>query len=90
MRKPARVVLLLVVALGALDAHLDQLMGLQRALDLGDDVGRKAVARNGDDGAQVVRAGAEFSALGRGQLDHGHLITSVGPGFYSDEAKQDQ
>lgn len=50
---------------GTLDTNLDQFMGLQRALEFGDDAGRETVICNGDDGTQVMRTGAKFAALGR-------------------------
>ncbi len=57
-------------ALGTLDLDLDELVRLQRALDLGDDVRREAVAGDRDHGVQVMGAGAQVAALGRGELGH--------------------
>lgn len=61
---------LAIIAFCALDADLDQFMGLQGALDLGEDRGREAIAGDGDDRIQVVRLRAQFASLGRRKLDH--------------------
>ena len=61
---------LALLAFGALDLDLDELVRLQGALDLGEDGWREAVAGDGHDGVQVVGAGAKVAALGRGKLGH--------------------
>jgi hypothetical protein len=43
-------------------ADLDELVGLQRAVDLRGDLVRKALVADDDEGIQLVRLGAQFAA----------------------------
>ena len=45
-------------------AHLDELVGGQRDVDLVDDRGRETLLADGHDGGEVVRAGAQRAAGG--------------------------
>jgi hypothetical protein len=44
-------------ALGAIDAHLDQFMGLEAAVDLGEDGVAEALLADADDGVKAMGAG---------------------------------
>ena len=59
-----------LLALGALDLDLDEFVRLQRALDFGNDGRSEAVVADRDDGVEVMGAGAQVAALGRGELGH--------------------
>jgi len=62
-------------ALGAVvgeDPHLDQAVGLERGIGFLLDGGRQAVAADHHDRVEVMGLGAEFLALGGGQLYRWH------------------
>jgi hypothetical protein len=50
------------------NTHLDQAMGVERAIDFFFDIDRQAVVSDHDYGVKVVRIGAVNFALGRGKL----------------------
>ena len=52
------------VPLGAVDAYIDQLMGLEAAVDFGENGLAEALLADAGDGMQVVGAGAQGTALG--------------------------
>ena len=54
-------------------ADFDQSVGVQRSVDFFFDVGGQAIAADQDDRVQVVCLGAVNLALGRGQLNLGHM-----------------
>lgn len=51
-------------ALDAVDAHLDQFVRLEAAVDLGEDGFAEAVLADAGDGMQAVGAGAQRPAQG--------------------------
>jgi hypothetical protein len=55
---------LAISALDAIDAHLDQLVRLEAAVDFGKDRFAEAVLADAGDGMQVVGAGAQRPAVG--------------------------
>jgi len=56
-------------ALGTIDAHLDQFVGLEAAVDLGEDRRAEAVLADAGDGVKAVGSGAQGAASGGGQFD---------------------
>jgi len=60
-------------------AHLDELVGIERAADLGDDLVGEALVADQHDGTEVVRLGAQLAAARRGQgCGHGPHYPSCG------------
>jgi len=59
-----------IPALDTVDAHLDQLVRLEAALDLGENGFAQPFLADAGDGTQAVGAGAQGAALGRGQFKH--------------------
>jgi 23S rRNA (uridine2552-2'-O)-methyltransferase len=55
------------------DADFDQPVGVEGHVDFFFDVAGQAIATDHDDGVQVVGFGAVFLALGRSQLNLGHV-----------------
>ena len=53
-----------LVALDAVDAHLDQLVRLEAAVDLGEDGVAEAILADAGNGVQAMGAGAQRPALG--------------------------
>jgi hypothetical protein len=53
------------VAIGARRAHLDELVGLQRAVDLRHDFVREPLVADDHDGSELVRLRAQFASAGR-------------------------
>ena len=60
---------LAIVAFGAIDAHLDQFVGLQAAVDLGQHGFAEAVLADAGDRIEGMGAGAQGAALGWGQFN---------------------
>jgi hypothetical protein len=55
-------------------AHLDQLVGLERPVDLGHDLVGEPLVADDHDGVQFVRFGAQFAAaLGRKRSHRGSI-----------------
>jgi hypothetical protein len=51
-------------------AHLDELVGLERAVDLGHHLVGEALVADDHHGRELVRFGAQLAALLRGQGNH--------------------
>src|ERR1051326_3863453 len=66
------------LALERRGADLDHLMGLRRAVDLGNHLLRQAFAANGDDRLELVRARLESLSLGGGEHS-GKLVSKYTP-----------
>ena len=58
------------LALAGGGAHLDQLVRLQRAVDLGDDLVGEALVADDDGGTELVGLGAQLAAALGGQWWH--------------------
>jgi len=58
-------------------AHLDELVRLQRSIDLLHDFFREALVADDDDGVELVRLGAQFTSSGRGEGCHGRIVPFV-------------
>jgi len=54
------------VALAASGAHLDELVGLERPVDLGDHLVGEALVADDHDGTEAMRLGAQLAAALRG------------------------
>jgi hypothetical protein len=63
-----------IFTLDAVKSDLDQFVGLEATVDLGQDGRCQAFLADGDDGIQVVRGGAEGAALGGGNFYHGGIV----------------
>jgi hypothetical protein len=63
-----------IFTLDAVKSDLDQFVGLEATVDLGQDGRRQALLADGDDGIQVVRGGPEGAALGGGNFYHGGIV----------------
>jgi hypothetical protein len=59
-----------LLALRGRGPHLDQLVGLQRPVDLGDHLVGEALVADEHDGAQGVRLGAQLASAFAGQWKH--------------------
>ena len=63
------------VALRGGGAHLDELVGGERPVDLGDHLVGEPLVADEDDGIQLVRLGAQRAAPRRGEdLGHGRIL----------------
>ena len=63
-----------LVALDAVQSHLDQTVSFQATVDFGQHRGREPFLTDGDDGVQMVRGGAEGTAMvGSQWIHHGIL-----------------
>jgi hypothetical protein len=59
--------------------HLDELVGIERAADLGDDLVGESLVADQHDGTQGVCLGAQLAAAPRGQgRGHGRHYPSCG------------
>jgi len=72
------------------DTDFDQSMGVEGGIDLFFDVGGQAIATDHDDGVEVVGFGAVFLALGRSQLNLGHVGIIGAMSIQSKTAKPEQ
>jgi len=72
------------------DTDFDQSMGVEGGIDLFLDVGGQAIATDHDDGVEVVGFGAVFLALGRSQLNLGHVGIIGAMSIQSKTAKPEQ
>ena len=65
--------------LNAVESQLDQFVGLEAAVDLGQYRRRQALLADGDDGIQVVRGGPQGAALDGAQrggiFSHDGIVT---------------
>jgi hypothetical protein len=60
--------------LDAVESQLDQFVGLEATVDLGQHGRRQALLADGDDWFQMVRGGPQGAALGGGDIDHGGIV----------------
>jgi hypothetical protein len=58
----------------AVKSQLDQFVGLEATVDLGQHGRRQAFLADGDDGIQMVRGGPQGAALGGGNFYHGGIV----------------
>ena len=65
---------LAIFPFNAVESQLDQFVGLEATVDLGQHGRRQAFLADGDDGFQMVRSGPQGAAPGGGNFDHGRIV----------------
>jgi len=61
--------------------HLDELVGLQRAVHLGDDGFGEPLVADHHDGGKAMGQGAQFAAAGGGKYGHPGIMTRFAKAF---------
>ncbi len=66
------------VTFGAINAHLDEFMRVEAAIDLGQHGFRQPLLADADDGMQAMRTGAQVAALGGSEFHVGDYGKGAG------------
>jgi len=61
--------------------HLDELVGLERAVHLGDDGFGEPLVADHHDGGKAMGLGAQFAAAGGGEDGHAGIMTRFAKAF---------